>query len=335
MKEATNEQWRALYQIADELHHLKPWERFGDLELIGLTPKGFKDPFFVSIMGMESGYYGFLVYMGYDGFKDFARLAFSSHLNIPEAYAFFEQTYLSCRFVEKSLLSEPELTFMEHIGMTYSENTLVPVFESAKKGYCIDRLDELAVILMTHLMHELKKPLMDVSVYDKTNYSQGEYMHYKYDEEKGICSTFVETLPRDLILVDSLEITDQLLIKKMRNQSLGLYKVELDVVHFPMEQVEWSETRLPMPKMVIICDSDSGNVLKQEMIGDGMDESAVVITALTDLIMEKGRMSDIFVCNTIITGILDDFCEKTGIRLEQGEVLLQVEQNVNSMLSME
>ena len=35
-KEATLEQWGALYEIGTKIKELHPWEEFGDLDLIGI-----------------------------------------------------------------------------------------------------------------------------------------------------------------------------------------------------------------------------------------------------------------------------------------------------------
>lgn len=325
MKEATKEQWQALYQVASQIRDLEPWKTFGDLELIGLTPKGFKDPFFISIMGMETEHYGILVYMGLEGFKDFARLAFSSQLRIPEVYAFYEQTYLSCRFVPQIDLMDEEKAFLETLAISYQDAKWVPVFESAKKGYFIDGLDELAVILLTHLLHELKAPLCDEETYKKVRYDQGEYIHKRYDEEKGTYEHVCETLPKDLNLIDEYIISNQLMIKKAQKIPQGHHHVQLDLVHMPMEIPANDTLRMVMPKMLIICDTDSGEVLATELIGEGMDVLATILTILGALIENRGRMKSIYVCNTLIVGMLADYCEKLKIDLIQTEALLHVE----------
>lgn len=325
MKEATKEQWQALYQVASQIRDLEPWNTFGDLELIGLTPKGFKDPFFISIMGMETEHYGVLVYMGLEGFKDFARLAFSSQLRIPETYAFFEQTYLSCHFVPQEDLLEDDKAFLASLDISFQESQWVPIFESAKKGYFIDSLDELAVILLTHLLHELKAPLCDEETYKKVRYDQGQYIHKRYNEENGAYQHVCETLPKDLILIDEYIISNQLMIKKAQKIPQGHYHVQLDLVHMPMEVPSNQELRMVMPKMLIVCDTDSGEVLATELIGEGMDLLATILTSLGTLIENRGRMRSIYVCNTLIVGMLADYCEKLKIDLLQTEVLLHVE----------
>lgn len=335
MNQATREQWNALYEIADTLRGYEPWHRFGDLEIIGLTPKGFKDPFFVSVMGMETGYYGFLIYMGLEGFKDFARLTFSSRIGIPESYAFYEQTYLACRFVKYQELNEYELETLAKTDREYEADDWVPLFESAKKGYFLDELDELAVILLTHLFHELKAPLLDESTYEATHYEEGYYIHKRFIAEENQYEHRIETLPRDLILVDEYEVADQLLIKKVAKQPVGLYRLELDIVHLPFEIPSSDGKRLIMPKMIVGCNVDTGEVMTQELIGEGMDVIATLLHVLSELIIENGRMRELYVCNTMIVGMIMDFCKKAEISLHRVEALLNVEAFVEGLKSLD
>lgn len=331
MNQATREQWNALYEIADTLRGYEPWQKFGDLEIVGLTPKGFKDPFFISVMGMETGYYGFLVYMGLEGFKDFARLTFSSRLGIPEAYAFYEQTYLACRFVKHNALNDYEKAALANTDREYDATDWVPVFESAKKGYFLDELDELAVILLTHLFHELKAPLLDDETYRKTRYDEGDYIHKRFISEENQYEHRIEPLPKDLILVDEFEVSDQLLLKKITKQPIGLYRIELDVVHLPFEIPASDGKRLIMPKMVVVCNVDTGEVMAQELIGEGMDTVATLLHVLTQLIADNGRMRELYVCNTMIVGMIMDLCDKAEIPLHRVEALLHVEAFVESL----
>ena len=49
--EATLEQWRRLYQAATMLGEYKPWEKFWDMDLIGIQNVQEEDTVFFSILG--------------------------------------------------------------------------------------------------------------------------------------------------------------------------------------------------------------------------------------------------------------------------------------------
>lgn len=49
--EASIEQWRTLYETATNIKELKPWEKFWDMDLIGIRDGAEEDTVFFSILG--------------------------------------------------------------------------------------------------------------------------------------------------------------------------------------------------------------------------------------------------------------------------------------------
>ena len=50
-KEASLEQWKVLYEAATRIKELKPWEKFWDLDLIGIKYGEEEDTVFFSVLG--------------------------------------------------------------------------------------------------------------------------------------------------------------------------------------------------------------------------------------------------------------------------------------------
>lgn len=50
-KEASIEQWKKLYEAASCIKELKPWEKFWDLDLIGIRYGEIEKKVFFSILG--------------------------------------------------------------------------------------------------------------------------------------------------------------------------------------------------------------------------------------------------------------------------------------------
>lgn len=73
-KEATSEQWGALYEAATHIKEKKPWEKFGDMDLIGTRDKEAEDMVFLSIPGSGGDCYGMVAYEGYEGLNTFLML---------------------------------------------------------------------------------------------------------------------------------------------------------------------------------------------------------------------------------------------------------------------
>ena len=61
-KEASLEQWKALYEVTTRIKEMKPWERLWDLDIIGIQNGKEEDTSFFSIMGRGGDCYGIVVY---------------------------------------------------------------------------------------------------------------------------------------------------------------------------------------------------------------------------------------------------------------------------------
>ena len=66
-KEAALEQWGALYEAAARIKDLKPWEKFWDMDMIGVQNGEEEDTVFFSVLGKGGECYGIAVYEGYEG----------------------------------------------------------------------------------------------------------------------------------------------------------------------------------------------------------------------------------------------------------------------------
>ena len=52
--EATIEQWKDLYEVTTRIKELKPWEKFWDMDLIGVIKDDDEDAVFYSILSHVS-----------------------------------------------------------------------------------------------------------------------------------------------------------------------------------------------------------------------------------------------------------------------------------------
>ena len=95
-KEAPLAQWKVLYEAATQIKEFKPWEKFWDMDLIGIRYGAEEDTVFFSILGRGGDCYGITVYEGYEGLNCFLMLAMQQHLNLSPEYAMFNQKNLTC-----------------------------------------------------------------------------------------------------------------------------------------------------------------------------------------------------------------------------------------------
>ena len=74
-QDASMEEWGRLYEAATKLKEKKPWEKFWDMDLIGIQEGDKEDTVFITILGRGGSCYGIAAYEGYEGFNDYLLLA--------------------------------------------------------------------------------------------------------------------------------------------------------------------------------------------------------------------------------------------------------------------
>lgn len=82
--------------VATRIKEMKLWEKFWDLDLIGICEGDEEDMAFYSILARGGDCYGIVVYEGYDGLNDFMMLTMQEQLNLPTDYVMFSQKNLTC-----------------------------------------------------------------------------------------------------------------------------------------------------------------------------------------------------------------------------------------------
>lgn len=81
-KEASIEQWKTLYEAGTRIKELKPWEKFWDMDLIGIRYGAEEETIFFSILGRGGDCYGIAVYEGYEGLNSFLMLTMQESMNL-------------------------------------------------------------------------------------------------------------------------------------------------------------------------------------------------------------------------------------------------------------
>lgn len=77
---------KKLYEAASCIKELKPWEKFWDLDLIGIRYGEKEKTVFFSILGRGGNCYGIVVYEGYEGVNSFLMLNMQESLNLSPEY---------------------------------------------------------------------------------------------------------------------------------------------------------------------------------------------------------------------------------------------------------
>ena len=133
-KEATIEQWKELYEVATRIKEMKPWNKFWDLDIIGIREGNEEDTTFYSILGHGGRCYGIVVYEGYEGLNDFMMLTMQEQLNLPIEYVMFSQNNLTCYWGNREELTDKQRKISKKWDINTEERTNGYIFSLLRQG---------------------------------------------------------------------------------------------------------------------------------------------------------------------------------------------------------
>ena len=184
-KEASLEQWRALYETTTRMKELKPWEKFWDMDLIGIKYGEEEDIIFFSILGRGGDCYGVAVYEGYKGLNSFLMLAMQQHMNLSVEYAMFHQKNLTCYWGNRDELTDKQRKIIKDLGYSYGGKNQWLYFLSFEPGYYPYNLDEEEVVRLNGYFQDLELAL---KYYDNANlkvdFENGNMLLFSFDKER-------------------------------------------------------------------------------------------------------------------------------------------------------
>ncbi len=157
-KEATLEQWGALYEIGTKIKELHPWEEFGDLDLIGIGYGG-EEPVFFNIIGSGGSCYGITVYEGYEALNGFMLLATHETMNVSAEYAIAQVRNLTCYWGSRNELTDKQRRIIKDLGYKYRGKNQWLYFVSFEPGYWQYNMDEDEVLRMCGYLQDLELAL--------------------------------------------------------------------------------------------------------------------------------------------------------------------------------
>lgn len=316
--EATLEQWRRLYQAATMLGEYKPWEKFWDMDLIGIQNGEEEDTVFFSILGRGGDCYGITVYEGYEGLNDFLMLTMHEDMNLSPEYAMYSQNNLTCYWGNREELTEKQRKTIKDLGYKYRGKNKWLYFLSFKTGYFPYNLDQEEVLRMTEHLENLNLAL---KCYDeaevKVDFSKGNMFLFQFLDDKKAWSFGEAPLPFTAFQYGSLIITDDELLKELASVPRCNMTIEVDIMPLGAAVNDKKYDRPANPSLCILADAKSGMMLHFGMNEPGEDVIASMAEELLGFIFEYGAPKEIRVTNVILEAGLEQISKACGTNLRR------------------
>ena len=331
-KEAALEQWGALYEAAARIKDLKPWEKFWDMDMIGVQNGEEEDTVFFSVLGKGGECYGIAVYEGYEGLNTYMMLAMQKNLNLSPEYAMFNQKNLTCYWGNRDELTNKQRAVIKDLGYKYRGKNQWLYFISYEPGYWPFNMDEEEVVRMTEHMRDLEKALQ---CYDESgadvDFESGNMFLLTFGKDKKTWDCGEVPLPLTCFQCGHLIINDEELLSDLAKMPGCSAVLEAGVLPMGASIADKKYDRPSNPMLALLGDAESEIMLKFEMTEPEDDAVALLAEIIIAFILEYGSPKEIRVSNVIVESGLRQICDVCKIKLRRVKQLGGLETFVQEM----
>lgn len=331
-KEASLEQWKALYDVTTRIKEMAPWEKFWDMDIIGIRNGEEEDTAFISILGHGGDCYGVVVYEGYEGWNKFLMLTMQEQMNLSPRYAMFNQRNLTCYWGNRDELTDKQRKTIKELGYKYRGQNQWLYFVSYEPGYCPYNLDEAEVCRMTQYMKDLENALQYYYEHGASvAFDRGNMFLASFNEDKKAWQFGEEPLPFTRFQFGTLEINKEEVQKALAGVPKNKMILEADICPMGASVADKKYARPANPALCLMTDSISEMIVACEITEPKDDPVIILANQLMDFIFQCGVPKEIRVSNMIIEAGLSQICDVCGIKLRRVKRLAKLEAFVEGM----
>ena len=332
-KEAALDMWKTLYNLTEELKALEPWKDLGDLDFIGIQENGREEPVFVRITGQNQETKGLAMYDGTRGLGYLQQLIMAPEIGMNVEYAAFDQEALVLYFGERIEVPEAQMPIIKELGLKFAGKGNWPFFLSFKPRYTPWTPDSKEVRLMAETLVQLieaVKAIREERV--KVKFDEGEFCFRYFDVDELNWMTAPARLPMVNLQAEEIEINDEVMLRRLKNQAVNDMDLLLDFVYMGGMMVDETLDRPLNPLMFLALDDVTGLMVHMDMVHPAQNEAELALQFLLAYCEQFGRPMGMRVRNPYVMAALKDTCEKLEIPLAQ-EALPKLDAVANQIMT--
>lgn len=259
--------WNDLFDVADELKQLKPWEYLKDYQVIVVEHPETEIMLFISVLGAGGQEFGLAIYTGESGRKALENIYLD---NITEDY-YFDIQSLNVSYVNRDELSNEDYNLIKSQGLSYRGKKNWIQFRSYIPGKFPWIPDGFETELLLYAMKETIEVINECkNGWTVPDLPIGDYyfrqkiivkgqmelneqiISFNSVEDEGFYPVFIE--------ISEFEVK-QLAKKKVNNQ-----EIEFDAFYLPQAIQDEAGERPYYPLMILTIDRHSELVIHEELI---------------------------------------------------------------------
>ncbi|HBT16584.1 MAG TPA: hypothetical protein DEB05_06465 [Firmicutes bacterium] len=330
----TDEQLIELYQAASDFKKAEPWKWLYDADLICVENPKDKMIGYCSVMGKAGEHYALGVYLGDEGLSGFCDLMENADI-IPYHQALHFQDCIMCSFEDRELLSKQDREEIKALGFSFRGRNAWPRFRQLKPGFYPWFINQDECVFLTYALRQTlfaAHKVIDGQL--RMDIERGETILRHSKEKDGKLEWYSKEILLDFptVIYNPVEINDDLLIQRIKKaEGMGNASLQVDICYLPSPVQEKRGARPYFPRIFILVEPKSGLVVDFHMYQSINDDADVALNRLIGFCLEKGVPREIQVRSAKMVAILDDFCQKTDIKLKMVKSLSSIDQVLEEM----
>lgn len=316
------EQWKALYEAADHIIKLSPWEDFWDTDLVVIQSEHNKEPVFLSIAGRGVAGRGVTMYEGRQGLEDFDLTEGTKGSDDPLAsFALREQCCLEFKLCDQEDVPQEQRDMIKELGLSFPGRGKCPCFLSWKKAYAPWTPDKQEISSMKEALLRLEEAVKDVrDGLVKVRYERGEFLWRSYIPEKGEWHTLSAPIPDGKRKYPLAKLRSTAQVEAVTARPRSIYELCMDLFYMNAEVVEEGYDRPFFPRAFLVMEKRSKMIVNMQVLEPEDSEVSAILHFLLNYVMKNGKPRAVYARNPWIFAALTDTCEKCDIPLLSSEL---------------
>lgn len=144
-------EWRKLYQAAEEIKAAAPWQWMTESQIFGVQNPADGEIGFVTVMGQLGEHFAIDAYLDVEGLYQLFRLHQDAYATPAEL---LEIRQLQTSFEDRQLLMPEDLAVIKKLGLLFSGANAYPCFRNIKPGFVPWTLELPDIIFMTMILQQ-------------------------------------------------------------------------------------------------------------------------------------------------------------------------------------
>lgn len=317
--EATREQWKTLYSIADRVRNMEPWKALDTLNLIIVKVPDRPDLYF-SVLGHLSADHlrGVNTYEGADELNSCLMQALHVEVGLPSEYVLQRQNSLAGYFMPPDKIGDAAAEIVEQAG-TETDSTLWPYFLSYRPGFfpAIPDADEVDELIRRYGL--LEKALTCFG--DSGLQLEGNDVFVCEQKDEGEWTGKAAPFPANgfRLLVVTMEDGEYTRRLTMQPHVGGTLQMDAVITDVPVADPLYN--RICNPAVILMMDAETGQIVGHAPVPAALNPGEGALHRLAEYIVDYGIPDEVQVSNVELYSCLQDICERCEITLTHVPVM--------------